>query len=171
MMIPDLPRKFCAGAFENQTPHTYPDIFEEQKTTGPPRLAIGASKDQIQLISRLVEGMPEPYGVLYLLVTSRCDQPLGRYQSEEVSRIDLMGFLRQFRDYLHTMDDTIYGFAQWAKTINSSTKITISYTPTDHSRDTSECWRAWHSTRLRFQSQLRTVTITILNLTKLRRTF
>jgi len=45
--------------------------------------------------------MPEPFGILYLLLASRCGHQTGRYQIKvPMERDRLRGFLTDFRDYL-----------------------------------------------------------------------
>ena len=79
----------------------YPDVWSVEQTTGPERLVIAPSKGHIQLMAELCKTMPEPYGLLYVLLVSRRGKTDGRYQCPmPLSNIDLMDFLARFREYL-----------------------------------------------------------------------
>jgi hypothetical protein len=81
----------------------YPDVFVEEPTTAPAirSLKIGAA-DPLKVFRRLSKELVPPLDLLYLLHTSRCDQPLGRYQSPPLDGPDLADFLNEFGEFLST---------------------------------------------------------------------
>jgi hypothetical protein len=83
-------------------PFVYPNIYSVQKTTGPDRLAIAPSENHVALLLELVDLLPEPFGILYVLLTPRAGSgTAGRYQSPAPSsRSELTSFIRKFKDYL-----------------------------------------------------------------------
>lgn len=83
-------------------PHVYPNVWSIEKTSdGGSRLLIAPSADQVGLLIRLLQTMPEPFWLLYVLIVSRCESELGRYQTTELqTRIDAEKFLEDFRTFL-----------------------------------------------------------------------
>jgi len=83
-------------------PHNYGNVWALQKTTGPDRLIIAPSSQQINLLFELAGVIKGPYGLLYVLQVPRNDiHTAGRYQSPEpVSREELGTFLREFSNFL-----------------------------------------------------------------------
>ena len=79
----------------------YPDVFLEEPANHPAirRLKVGAA-DPLKVFRRLAKELVPPVDVLYLLHTSRCDQPLGRYQSPPLDGPDLADFFNEFGEYL-----------------------------------------------------------------------
>lgn len=79
----------------------YPNTWAEEKTSGPDRLAIAPRASYIAALARLVESMPAPSWVLYVLVVPRGGCEAGRYQSAELhSTGDVQRFLGEFKDFL-----------------------------------------------------------------------
>lgn len=96
-----LPYKFGEFRDDEWVPFRYSDIYELQKTTGPQRLAIAPAGNQIELLLNLAQTLPEPFGILYVLLVSREGNDLGRYQSPApIGGKKLENFLVQFQDYL-----------------------------------------------------------------------
>ena len=84
-----------------ETPHEYNHVFDLQQTTGPSRLVLAPRRDHVDLLLSLIEAMPEPLGLLYVLVVPRSEREPGRYQSEEMwDRAVVASFLERFRDAL-----------------------------------------------------------------------
>lgn len=88
----------------NSAQFVYPNTFAVQKTTGGDRLVIAPSAHQITLLSDLTRVLPEPFGILYVLLVPReqTNQP-GRYESPEPSsRSELESFLTKFETYFES---------------------------------------------------------------------
>jgi hypothetical protein len=80
--------------------YEYANVFAVEKTTGPERLIMAPSAQQVSLMLDLIEKMAEPFGVLYILVVPRGKGETGRYQNAEVaSRVEAKKFLSRFRDF------------------------------------------------------------------------
>jgi len=80
--------------------HRYSSCWEVEKTTGPERLVIAPTSGYIPLLVDLMRRLPEPFGILYVLTVSRCDQEVGRYQSPyPTDREETAGFLKTYREY------------------------------------------------------------------------
>ncbi len=81
-------------------PYRYSNMWSMEKTTGPDRLVIAPASEQIEMIVELAKGVPEPFGILYVLLISRLDNGLGRYQNPNPSsRREMEAFLRKFKEY------------------------------------------------------------------------
>jgi|SRR5579863_216285 hypothetical protein len=80
--------------------YEYPDVFSLEKTSRLQRLVIAPSANQVSLMLELLGVMPEPYGVLYVLVVPRSDVEAARYQAASFkSRTETEGFLSRFKDF------------------------------------------------------------------------
>lgn len=92
--------KFAVGALESPLEaYDYGNVFEQHENV----LKISASKDQIQLLLQLIEGLEPPFYVLYVLVVSRTEKELGRYQSPLFeSKSELVDFLMAYKNYFET---------------------------------------------------------------------
>ena len=85
-------------------PYIYPNIWEIEQTAGPQRLVIAPAAQHIDLLIELVRLLPEPFGMLYVLVVPRghSGEP-GRYQSAQpCDRDELEAFLRHFQTYFES---------------------------------------------------------------------
>jgi len=83
--------------YAQEQPYEYPDIFAVEKTSGPERLVIAPSGQQVALISDFLEIMQEPLGVLYVLTVPRGGATEGRYQSANaLAKDDVRAFLKKF---------------------------------------------------------------------------
>ncbi|PSR52374.1 hypothetical protein AHMF7605_01960 [Adhaeribacter arboris] len=79
--------------------HDYGKIYEVEHS----RLIIAASKNQIELILRLVDTLTPPFYILYVLVVSRLDNERGRYQSPLIeTKEELKHFLLEYKLYFET---------------------------------------------------------------------
>jgi len=92
-------RKFSAGTDRQAEQFIYPNVWKHEKTQGPDRLVIGPSSGHIDLTRKLIQVLPEPFGLLYVLVNPRGGEP-GRYQSPEPSsKVEIESFLYNFEDF------------------------------------------------------------------------
>ncbi|MCX5677031.1 MAG: hypothetical protein NTX87_18740 [Planctomycetota bacterium] len=81
-------------------PHQYPNIWAREKAGARERLVLAPAEKHVDLVIDLLGEMPEPFGILYVLLVSRCDRKAGRYQSQDVTdRPTTERFLRDYADY------------------------------------------------------------------------
>ena len=103
MLAPAQPQplyKFGNGALEDQ-PWMYQNIWALEHLASTDRLIIAPRIDYICLIESLLDVMPEPIWLLYVLVVPRGEGEAGRYQSAEPqSREHVRRFLSEFRAFL-----------------------------------------------------------------------
>jgi len=83
-------------------PHVYPNVWTDEKTSdGGSRLLIAPSTDHVGLLIQLLQPMPEPFWLLYVLIVNRGESELGRYQSPAPQTRDgAERFLEDFRTFL-----------------------------------------------------------------------
>ena len=88
----------------DSAPFAYPNIYAIQKTTGPERLIIAPSSNQVEILVEIARQLPEPFGILYVLIVPRgSGSKAGRYQSPAPSsRQETEIFLSRFRDYFES---------------------------------------------------------------------
>jgi hypothetical protein len=81
---------------------SFPDLWAREQTSGPDRLILAPKSGQTDALLRLVEVVPEPIHLLYVLIVPRGpDHRQGRYQSPEpTTRENTRTILRDFRDFL-----------------------------------------------------------------------
>jgi hypothetical protein len=78
----------------------YSNIWSREKTTGPSRLVIAPSGNQISLLIDLCRTMEAPFWILYVLLVPRGQAPAGRYQvPEPMPRKSMEDFLERFREF------------------------------------------------------------------------
>jgi len=83
--------------------YVYPNVWAEGKTTAGPRLVIAPANAQIDILLGLLEVMPEPMWLLYILVVPRTADEPGRYQGPDPQTRDgVRQFLKQFEVFLET---------------------------------------------------------------------
>lgn len=88
--IPDQERKY-----------EYPDTFAFEQTSGPERLVIAPSGNHVSILIDLLQLVPEPLGILYVLVVPRGGSEAGRYETASpVSKQQAEEFLSRFREYM-----------------------------------------------------------------------
>ena len=80
----------------------YDDRWELEHTTGPERIVVAPSKDHIDLLLQLSSSWKDFRTILYILLTSRCDNKLGRYESPFLTEIQLNNFLKGYKDFLQS---------------------------------------------------------------------
>ncbi len=92
--------KFSAGDLNSpDIEFEYGKIYEQFDSS----IKIAASKNQVQLLSDLLNDLEPPFYILYVLVVSRTGQEIGRYQSPTFETInELTEFLNKYRDYIET---------------------------------------------------------------------
>jgi len=92
------------GSEENgPAEYVYGDVWAREQTTGPVRLVIAPARAQIELITHLMQSMPAPYWILYVLLVSRTDAKPGRYQVPfPLEYAETENLLRRFSDFFET---------------------------------------------------------------------
>jgi hypothetical protein len=81
-------------------PFSYPDIWDVEETPAYERLVIAPSSNQIDLLLELTRILPEPFGILYVLIVSRANRGIGRYQNPQpASRTEMESFLKDFQHF------------------------------------------------------------------------
>ena len=94
------PHKLSSLVGSDFIPYRYSNTWNIEKTTGPDRLVIGPSAKQIDLMIQLATILPEPFGILYVLLISRKGNPSARYQCPyPCGRIEMESFLRKFQEF------------------------------------------------------------------------
>ena len=89
--------KFGAVNGAQERSYQYSDTFALERTSGPERLVIAPSGQHVLLLCDLLSVMPEPFGVLYVLVVPRGQAEAGRYQiANPASRSEVESFLNTF---------------------------------------------------------------------------
>ncbi len=78
----------------------YPNTWNIENTPQFQRLVIAPESNQIELIIELCKTLPEPFGILYVLVVPRGENEEGRYQiAQPLNHKETEIFLRDFKDY------------------------------------------------------------------------
>jgi hypothetical protein len=100
-MTGSRPYRLGALRHDQWVPHQYPGLWAIEQTTGPERLLLAPAGGYVELLEQLVTSMEEPYGLLHVLLASRCDRESGRYQhAEPMDTAEIRRFLRSYADYL-----------------------------------------------------------------------
>ncbi len=95
--------KFSSLVGSDFVPFSYSNDWAVEKTSGADRLVIAPSSGHIDLIMKLAGVLPEPFGILYVLLVSRSNNDLGRYQCPSpCTRVEMEGFLREFKEYFES---------------------------------------------------------------------
>jgi len=92
--------KFSIGELENtETEFDYGKIYEISETS----IKISANEKQVELLTKLVNNLNPPFYFLYVLVVSRTEKGIGRYQSPLFeNRYELINFLVKYQEYFET---------------------------------------------------------------------
>ena len=78
----------------------YAPSYARQVTGGVERLVIAPGHGPVALLTDLLEMLPEPLWVLYVLVTARGERAAGRYQSaQKHTRAEVLALLERFGPY------------------------------------------------------------------------
>ncbi len=95
--------KFGVPEGEVLVPFTYDPTYYLDQTSGTNRLVIAPATGHVDLLldlSRLISG---PFGILYVLIVSRLDSELARYQCPEpLMRSQMEAFISEFHDFLES---------------------------------------------------------------------
>jgi hypothetical protein len=84
-------------------PWTYQNVWATEELSGAKRLVIAPKSGTADILERLIEIMPEPFWLLYVLVVPRGEGDAGRYQSSEPqTREQVRQFLHEFHTFLET---------------------------------------------------------------------
>ena len=84
-------------------PYAHPNVWSNEKTTGPDRLVVAPSSGHVELMVELSRALPEPFGILYVLLISRLDNEPGRYQCPApCGRSEMEAFLKEFEAYFES---------------------------------------------------------------------
>jgi len=95
--------KFSDQVLPGAASYVYPNVWAVEKTTGPERLVIAPSLDQVGLMIELSRILPEPFGILYVLLVSRCGNEPSRYQSPyPCARDEMESFVGHFQEYFES---------------------------------------------------------------------
>jgi hypothetical protein len=79
----------------------HPNVWARERTSGPERLAIAPAAQHINILRTLLDLIPEPFHVLYVLAISRGGGEPGRYQSSTPkTKADVDMFLSTFVEFL-----------------------------------------------------------------------
>ena len=88
--------KFASQQGEQWLPHDFGKIYTHLQTSSRPRLRIAASFQGTALFRELTLALAEPFLLLYVLVVPRGRSEPGRYQSGDLSRVELDAMFEQF---------------------------------------------------------------------------
>jgi hypothetical protein len=88
---------------DEERSYDYGDVFAIEKTSGRDRLVIAPSAHHVSVMTGLLQIMPEPFGILYVLTVPRGGGEEGRYQvANPVDRIEVEKFLNTFEKYFES---------------------------------------------------------------------
>jgi hypothetical protein len=93
---------FKFGRLQNTetVPFSYANIWDVERSSNYERLVIAPSSNQIDLLLELTGILPEPFGILYVLIISRANHEVGRYQNPQPARrLEMESFLKSFKDF------------------------------------------------------------------------
>lgn len=96
------PAKLTVPDGAGWAPHAHSHAFRlEPEGPGPARLVAAPDRDQVGLLIDLARTLPEPFHVVYVLLSMRTLRPPGRYQaSRPLPRRELEALLGRFRAFL-----------------------------------------------------------------------
>jgi len=94
--------KLAVPAEGGWTGHAHSHAYRlEPEGPGPARLVAAPDRDQVGLLIDLARTLPEPFHLVYVLLSARTLRPPGRYQATRpLARRPLEAFLARFRDFL-----------------------------------------------------------------------
>ena len=91
--------KFVPQTEEQWVPHDCGKVYAHQGTSSAPKVTIAASHDGSRLLRELSLILREPFFLLYVLILPRGGSVEGRYQSEELSRIEIDSLFDRFGNF------------------------------------------------------------------------
>lgn len=93
--------KFRGPDLDPSHEFSFPDVFEMEATESWSRLRIGLREGEVATMLDLCAELPGPFGVLYVLVVSRLEREVGRYQSPyPVDLNELTALLHRYRGFI-----------------------------------------------------------------------
>lgn len=94
--------KLSVPAGEGWVAHAHSHAYRlEDEPPGPPRLVAAPDRDHVGLLIDLTRTLPEPFHLIYVLLSMRTLRPPGRYQATRpLPRAALEAFLARFRSFL-----------------------------------------------------------------------
>ena len=91
------------GVFDNEmieTEYYYQNNWTLEQYPNFERIVVAPKNNQIMLIKDIVKDFEPPYYILYVLIVSRCENELGRYQCPyPLNNAEVNDFLDKFKDY------------------------------------------------------------------------
>ena len=91
--------KFASEEGAQWLPHDFGKVYAHEQTSTQPRLRIAASFDGTAVLRELTLALAEPFLLLYVLVVPRGGSEAGRYQSGELSRVELDALFTRFTPF------------------------------------------------------------------------
>ncbi len=83
--------------------HSHPAVYARRTLSdGSVRLDIGVPGGDIDVVRSLTRYMEAPYEILYVLLTTRGMDRIGRYQSPSIDRVKLDSFLTTYGTYFRS---------------------------------------------------------------------
>ena len=96
------------------------DLWEVEATTGPSRIVIAPSRNHVDLLLELSSSWKGLRTILYILLTSRCDNKLGRYESPAITQAQLSHFPVP---WIVLTDEMALDFDNWARCVSTYWKL------------------------------------------------
>jgi len=95
-----MTRKINTLAGSDEVPFDYGNTFKRETVGGQRRLRIGVDQAHDAWAHELASCLAGPFQLLYVLHTTRTGAAIARYESPELSRLQLDEFLRRFGPFL-----------------------------------------------------------------------
>jgi hypothetical protein len=115
--------------------HTHPPVFMLQDVVGQkPKILAGVPSGDPAVFKALVNCLTPPFYLLYLLHTPRGEGEPGRYQSGQLDKSQVEGFLERFGDFLRSdarHDFWLHSPADQATLVWDRHNLLHAYGPTD----------------------------------------
>ncbi|MEM1203116.1 MAG: hypothetical protein AAGN66_07790 [Acidobacteriota bacterium] len=93
--------KLAGPDLNSNVEFNHPNLWEREEHPGWSRLVIGAREKEVPLLLDLCRDFKGPFGILYVLLASRCGHDSARYQSPKPSTFEeLELFLYTFQEFL-----------------------------------------------------------------------
>ncbi len=92
--------KFSKGELENtEVEFDYGKLYQNSESS----IKISSNKNQVELLSKLLDNLNPPFYILYVLVVSRTNKKQRRYQSPLFkSKAEIIEFLENYKVYIET---------------------------------------------------------------------
>ena len=83
--------------------HSHPAVFARRTLSdGSARLDVGVPGGDVEVVRSLTRCMEPPYEILYVLLTTRGEDHIGRYQGPPIDRTQLDAFLSRYETYFRS---------------------------------------------------------------------